>query len=179
MSVISNRYRSARDDDFDDDDFEEDDVYTTATERRRRSAMQAREASSNASRERPRRGQHRTVLSALKQLPHFIRLLYGLLTDGRVSKMDKLLVAAAIGYFISPIDLVPDAIPFIGEIDDLFLLILALRRLIKRAGRDVLLDHWMGDPDDLSDLRLEQVLAASAFFLPKRFRRRLRILGRL
>lgn len=178
MSVTSNRYRSVRDNDFDYD--EEDEVYADAAERRRRrSRTRSRDEASAWPSDRPKRGQHRTVLSAIRQLPHFFRLLYGLLTDGRVSKLDKLLVAAAIGYFVAPVELIPDAIPFLGEIDDLFLLILALKRLIKRAGRDVLLDHWMGDPDDLSELRLEQVLAAAAFFLPKRFRRRLRIIGRV
>ena len=45
-----------------------------------------------------------------------------------------------------PIDLIPDFIPFFGEIDDLFILVLALQRLITNAGRAVLLDHWTGDP---------------------------------
>lgn len=178
MSVTSNRYRP--DDDPDDDDLDDGDDGDEAYDSR--GSRSARSGSRSQTRSRgpaPRRGQHRTVLHALRQLPNFLRLLYGLITDRRVSTTDKLLVAGAIGYFISPVDLVPDFIPFVGEIDDLFLLILALKRLIKRAGRDVLLDHWMGDPDDLSDLRLEQVLAASAFFLPKRFRRRLRIIGRL
>jgi uncharacterized membrane protein YkvA (DUF1232 family) len=127
---------------------------------------------------RPGRGHKRTVLGALRQLPNFLRLLYGLMTDGRVSKVNKLLVAGAIAYLVAPIDFIPDFIPFLGEVDDLFLLMLALQRLINHAGKGVLLDHWMGDPDELSDLRLEQVLASAAFFLPAGIKRRLRRLGR-
>jgi uncharacterized membrane protein YkvA (DUF1232 family) len=104
--------------------------------------------------------------------------LYGLITDERVSIVDKLLVGAAIAYVVAPIDLIPDFIPFIGEVDDLFFLVLALKRLINHAGKRVLLDHWMGDPRELGDLRLEQVLASAAFFLPGGIRRRLRRLGR-
>ena len=85
-----------------------------------------------------------------------------------------LLVAGAIAYILLPMDIVPEFIPFLGEIDDIFLLVLALQRLIGNAGRAVLLEHWMGDPQDLSSLNLERVLAAAAFFLPRRVRRRLR-----
>ncbi len=126
----------------------------------------------------PRAGAKRTVMHYIKQLPNYVRLLFGLLTDSRVSPVDKLLVAGAIAYIIMPIDLIPDFIPFFGEIDDLYLLLLALQRLIAHAGRDVLLDHWAGDPEDLADLNLRQAMVSAAFFLPKRIRRRLRVIGR-
>ncbi len=99
----------------------------------------------------------------MKELPNFLRLLGGLLTDRRVSNTDKLLVAGAIGYIL---------------LDDLFLLVLALQRLIANAGRAVIEDHWMGDPLSLRTLDLERVLVAAAFFLPRRVRRRLRAIGR-
>jgi uncharacterized membrane protein YkvA (DUF1232 family) len=114
----------------------------------------------------------------MKELPNFLRLIGGLLTDVRVSTTDKLLVAGAIGYVLLPIDFVPDFVPFIGEIDDVFLLVLALQRLIANADRSVVLEHWMGDPKQLRSLDLERVLVAAAFFLPRRVRRRLRTIGR-
>ena len=126
----------------------------------------------------PRTGAKRTVMGTMKELPNFLRLLGGLLTDVRISMTDKLLVAGAIAYILLPIDVVPDFIPFLGEIDDIFLLVLALQRLIGNAGRAILLEHWMGDPKDLGSLNLERVLAAAAFFLPRRVRRRLRTIGR-
>lgn len=110
----------------------------------------------------------------VRQLPKYLRLLGGLIADRRVAIFDKLLVAGAIAYIISPIDLIPDFIPFFGEVDDLFILMLALQHLVDNAGRRVLLDHWTGDPDDLGDLNLNAALAAAAFFLPKRIRRRIR-----
>jgi uncharacterized membrane protein YkvA (DUF1232 family) len=126
----------------------------------------------------PRTGAKRTVVSALKELPNFLRLLGGLLTDRRVSNTDKLLVAGAVAYVLMPMDFIPDFVPFIGEVDDLFVLVLALQRLIANAGRAVVLDHWMGDPRQLRSLDLERILVAAAFFLPRRVRRRLRTLGR-
>jgi uncharacterized membrane protein YkvA (DUF1232 family) len=126
----------------------------------------------------PRTGAKRTVIYYIKQLPQYMRLLGGLLGDRRVSMVDKLLVAGALAYIVMPIDLIPDFIPFFGEIDDLFVLVLALQRMIENAGRTVLLDHWRGNPTDLADLNLRGALSAAAFFLPKRIRRRLRVIGR-
>lgn len=125
----------------------------------------------------PRTGAKRTVMYYIRQLPAYVRLLGGLISDRRVSKVDKLLVAGAIAYIVMPIDLIPDFIPFLGEVDDVFVLVLALQRLIENAGRAVLLDHWSGDARDLADINLRGAIAAAAFFLPKRVRRRLRVIG--
>ena len=126
----------------------------------------------------PRTGAKRTVIYYMKQLPAYLRLLGGLLTDRRVPAVDKLLVAGAIAYIAMPIDFIPDFIPFIGEVDDVFILILALQRLISNAGRPVLAAHWTGAMEDLADLNLREALAAAAFFLPKSIRKRLRMIGR-
>jgi uncharacterized membrane protein YkvA (DUF1232 family) len=141
-------------------------------------AREARHAADGPSVSSPRTGAKRTLMSTVKDLPNFLRLLGGLLTDRRVSNTDKLLVAGAIAYIVMPMDFIPDYIPFLGEVDDLFVLVLALQRLIANAGRTVIQDHWMGDPGQLRELDLERVLVAAAFFLPRRIRRRLRTLGR-
>jgi uncharacterized membrane protein YkvA (DUF1232 family) len=129
-------------------------------------------------RRRPRTGARRTLLDTIRDMPAYVRLLAGLLTDRRVSAVDKVIVGAAVAYVVSPIDLIPDFIPFLGQVDDIFLLVLALQRLIDRAGFRVLRDHWSGDIDDLSSASLREVLFAAAFFLPARIRRRLRIVAR-
>jgi len=128
--------------------------------------------------DKPRTGAKRTVVGTIRELPNFLRLLYGLITDTRVAGVDKLVVAGAIAYILLPLDMLPDFIPFIGEVDDVFLLILAIQRLMTNAGRAVVNDHWMGDAAELGALNLERVLAACAFFLPRRMRRRLRTIGR-
>jgi uncharacterized membrane protein YkvA (DUF1232 family) len=128
--------------------------------------------------ERPRTGAKRTVMDTIRQLPNYVRLLFGLLSDRRVAGVDKLLVAAAVAYILTPIDFIPDFIPFLGEVDDVFLLVTALQRLISNAGRSVVLQYWAGNPADLAAMNLRHVLTAAAFFLPRRMRRRLRTIGR-
>ena len=140
----------------------------------RSGARKQRAAGRDPARSGPRRGAKRTVTHYIAQLPRYVRLLGGLIVDRRVSIWDKLLVAGAIAYIVSPVDLIPDFIPFIGEVDDVYLLILALQRLMANAGRRVLLDHWTGDAKDLGELNLQQALSAAAFFLPRALRRRLK-----
>ncbi|MGQ0712273.1 MAG: YkvA family protein [Gemmatimonadaceae bacterium] len=126
----------------------------------------------------PRTGAKRTLVDVIKQLPDYLRLLGGLLTDRRVSGVDKLLVAGAVFYIIAPMDLLPDFVPFLGEVDDVYLLMLALQRLIANAGRRVVADYWVGSLADLNTANLRRVLLAATFFLPRRMRRRLRAIGR-
>ena len=102
----------------------------------------------------------------------------GLLTDRRVAALDKVLLAIAVAYVVAPIDLIPDFIPFIGQVDDVFIVVLALRRLISNAGMNVIRDHWDGAIEDLHPTALQEVLLAAAFFLPRRIRRRLRKIAR-
>ena len=138
----------------------------------------ARSAARLESGERPRSGAKRTVMDTIRQLPNYVRLLFGLLRDKRVATIDKLLVAGAIAYILAPVDLIPDWIPFLGEVDDVFLLVTALQRLIANAGRSIVLQYWVGDPAELASMNLRHVLTAAAFFLPRRVRRRLRTIGR-
>ena len=126
----------------------------------------------------PRSGAKRTVASVIRQIPNYLRLLGGLLMDKRVAPLDKLLVGAAIAYIVMPLDFIPDFIPFLGEVDDVFLLVTALQRLIGNAGRKVVGQYWQGAMSELDPANLRRVLTAAAFFLPRRMRRRLRAIGR-
>jgi uncharacterized membrane protein YkvA (DUF1232 family) len=87
--------------------------------------------------------------SLLADVPNFVRLLWGLARDPRVSKADKAIVVAALAYAALPADVIPDWIPGLGEVEDVLLVALALSRLLGNAGDDVLLDHWEGDEETL------------------------------
>jgi uncharacterized membrane protein YkvA (DUF1232 family) len=90
------------------------------------------------------------ALSVVRELPSFFRLLAGLARDPRVSLVDKALVGVAIAYFFVPEDAIPDfAAPFVGQVDDVVILGVALGRLLSNAGSEVLLDHWHGDMETL------------------------------
>jgi uncharacterized membrane protein YkvA (DUF1232 family) len=54
-------------------------------------------------------------------LPNMFTLLGRLIRDSRVPIAEKTLFAAAIIYVIMPLDFIPDVIPFIGQVDDVYL----------------------------------------------------------
>lgn len=130
-------------------------------------------------RRRPRTGMKRSVMRVIRQIPAYLRLLVGLIGDRRVSRLDRFFVIAALTYIVSPLDFIPDVIPFLGQVDDVFLLMTALQRMVENAGPRVLLDHWRGNPEEIRELDVGRVMQAAAFFLPVGMRRRLRrIAGR-
>jgi uncharacterized membrane protein YkvA (DUF1232 family) len=94
----------------------------------------------------------RAARGLLRELPSFLKLLYRLVRDARVPRADKLLLALATAYVLAPADLVPDVLGVFGLVDDLYLLGLVLGRLLDRAGPDVLLEHWDGNPRALGYL---------------------------
>lgn len=103
-----------------------------------------------------------TLKQLVRDLPHFVKLLWGVARDPRVSRIDKAIVLATLGYLLLPIDIIPDALPVIGHIDDIYLVALALDRLLHNAGVDVLLDHWSGDVASL-ELALAALDKAGSF----------------
>ena len=91
-----------------------------------------------------------TLMGILRDVPSFIKLFGRLATDPRVSKVDKAIVAAVLVYLVSPVDLVPDwIVPVVGQLEDVYLLALALSRLVNNAGVEVLMEHWDGDTASL------------------------------
>ena len=151
---------------------------TTQRTRRGRRARGASGAAVEGEVRAPRTGAKRTLMGTIQQIPQYLRLFAGLLTDPRVARLDKVLVGAAITYVLLPTDFIADFIPFLGQVDDVFLLVTSLQRLIANAGRRVVLEHWAGDPAELAELNLRGVVTAAAFFLPGRLRRRLKTIGR-
>ncbi len=85
-------------------------------------------------------------------IPRYLELLVRLLRDPRVSGADKSVLAAAIAYTLTPIDLIPDFLPLLGQLDDLFFLALAIDRLVANAGVELVLDHWRGSDESLAAL---------------------------
>jgi uncharacterized membrane protein YkvA (DUF1232 family) len=79
-----------------------------------------------------------------------ILLVKDLALDPRVSRRDKAVAAAAVAYLLLPVDVVPDPLPVLGQIDDLGIVALALRRLLNAAGFDVLYELWRGSDEGLA-----------------------------
>jgi uncharacterized membrane protein YkvA (DUF1232 family) len=71
------------------------------------------------------------------KLPMYARVIWGLLRDSRTPVHLKALLAAALAYLVMPFDLIPDAIPILGQADDLTVLLLVLDLFIANAPREV------------------------------------------
>ena len=56
-------------------------------------------------------------------------ILYYTLQSDKVSKKDKAIIIGALGYMISPLDVLPDAIPIVGLSDDLAVLLYVLKKV--------------------------------------------------
>ena len=90
-----------------------------------------------------------SMISLVRDLPHFGKLVVRLARDPRVSKLDKALVVAALAYTAVPADAIPDIIPFLGQLDDIVVVGVALARLINNCGVELIMEHWDGDQDSL------------------------------
>jgi len=106
----------------------------------------------------------RKMRELLLFIPNLVGLLIGLLRDERVSQADKAILAGIIMYVIVPLDIIPDFIPFIGQVDDSYLLAISILRLFNRAERRVVMDHWKGQRD-IKEL-VDSIARIAEFFLP-------------
>jgi uncharacterized membrane protein YkvA (DUF1232 family) len=111
----------------------------------------------------------RRLKNVLLFLPNMLLLSGRLLTDSRVPGTERALVAGAIVYAIIPFDLIPDMIPFVGQIDDIYLIALTLLRLMERSDPKVVREHWSGGGDVVEFIAAAGLLAGK--FLPKPIRR--------
>ena len=102
-------------------------------------------------------------------IPNMVALCLRLLTDKRVPVAERALVAGAIVYAIVPLDLIPDMLPFVGQIDDAYLVALTLLRLMERTDPKIVREHWKGGGDIIELVGAAAILAAK--FLPKAIRR--------
>lgn len=107
--------------------------------------------------------------SFLMFLPNMVMLLGRLLKDARVPMAEKALFAAAIVYVISPLDFIPDVFPFIGQVDDLYVVALVILRLVNRTDESIVRSHWSGGGDIVS--LADSIANIAPKFLPKRVAR--------
>jgi uncharacterized membrane protein YkvA (DUF1232 family) len=111
----------------------------------------------------------RRLKNLLLFIPNMLLLCARLLTDSRVPKTERALVAGAVVYAIVPFDLIPDMIPFVGQIDDAYLIALTLLRLMEHSDPKVVREHWSGGGDIVELIGAAAMLAGR--FLPKPIKR--------
>jgi uncharacterized membrane protein YkvA (DUF1232 family) len=93
-----------------------------------------------------RRSQARELATLI---PNVVVLFRGLLGDPRVPRRSKACVWFALGWLVSPIDLIPEFLPVVGPLDDVIVAALVLRYVLRRTDRVVLVEHWRGDQSTL------------------------------
>jgi len=106
--------------------------------------------------------------------PTYGRLLAALLTDVRVPWTQKAILGLAVGYVLSPVDLIPDFVPVLGAMDDVAVTMLAVDLFLERIP-DELLNQKLQELG-IERNALERDLAQVRRMIPKPLRR---LLGEL
>jgi uncharacterized membrane protein YkvA (DUF1232 family) len=70
-----------------------------------------------------------------------LRLAWRLLKEPRVPVVVKALPALALVYVLSPLDFIPDLVPFLGQVDDIGILLLATKAFVKLCPQAVHAHH--------------------------------------
>ena len=106
----------------------------------------------------------RVAKRAGAKLVYAALLLFYTLQSDKISTKDKAIIVGALGYMISPIDVIPDAIPIAGLTDDLAVLLYVLKTVwtdidpsIKEQAKDRL-SKWFDEDeiDEINDLFSEE-----------------------
>jgi uncharacterized membrane protein YkvA (DUF1232 family) len=102
-------------------------------------------------------------------IPNMVVLCGRLMVDGRVPAKERLLVAGAIVYALVPLDFIPDMLPFVGQVDDAYLISISLLRLMTVTDARVVRQHWRGGGDVVELVGAVALLASK--LLPAKIRR--------
>lgn len=80
-------------------------------------------------------------------------ILYYTLQSDKIAKKDKMIIIGALGYMISPLDVIPDAIPIAGLTDDLAVLLYVLKKVWTEVDSEIKLkakeklSKWFDDDE--------------------------------
>jgi uncharacterized membrane protein YkvA (DUF1232 family) len=109
--------------------------------------------------------------------PIYGRLLLALLSDARVPVRSKAVLGAAAAYIASPIDLIPDFIPFISRVDDAAVLVLAVDYFLETVPRELVVEkmHDLG----IDGRELERDLESARRAIPRPVRMAMRRLPKV
>lgn len=111
------------------------------------------------------------VKALVKALPDIARLIGQLVTDPRLPRSAKIALVAAAVYLASPLDLLPDFIPFLGYLDDVALAAIVLDGIFNYVDRALVLRYWPGSPAALD--KLARVAHLFARWVPARIKARI------
>ncbi len=99
-----------------------------------------------------RLGEPASLREAGRFIPDVLGLIRRLIAGGGLSRRARAGLGALAVYLVLPIDVVPDVIPLVGWADDVVLVVLVLRAVVRRAGAEVVRTNWPGSPAGLNVL---------------------------
>lgn len=82
-------------------------------------------------------------------IPDVTVLLWRLFRDKRVKIKVKLMVAGVIAYLASPVDILPDFIPLVGQIDDVAIAFFGLNYILSEVPEKIIFENWQGEENIL------------------------------
>ena len=85
--------------------------------------------------------------------PDMLYLLTKLMTDSDVPSGRKLDLIGNLLYVLSPFDLFPDKWKLLGKIDDAYVTVTSVAKVVNRVDMDVLMRYWLGNPKVLTGTR--------------------------
>jgi len=83
----------------------------------------------------------RRIWQLFFHLPSFLKLFWRLLKDHRVPFWPKLLLILVLAYVAAPVDLLPDVLLGLGQIDDLLLIFLGLQAFVRLCPKEIVREH--------------------------------------
>lgn len=86
----------------------------------------------------------------VRLVPDLVRLVHRLARDPALPRGVRLRLGALLVYLALPIDLVPDVIPVVGYADDVVVVALVLRSVVRHAGAEAIEQHWPGSDAGLA-----------------------------
>lgn len=99
---------------------------------------------------RPTGARASAAREVLRSAADVVRLVGRLARDPDVPRGARLGLWLLLGYLVLPLDLVPDVLPVVGQLDDVVVAAVVLRAVVRRAGPDVVRRSWSGSPEGLA-----------------------------
>lgn len=99
-----------------------------------------------------------SMISWLRELIRQGQLAWRLLRDRRVPWLPKLIPPLALLYVLSPIDILPDLSLGLGQLDDIAVLLLAIKLFIELCPMDIVHEHLRALGAKIEDWQADEVI---------------------
>jgi uncharacterized membrane protein YkvA (DUF1232 family) len=96
------------------------------------------------------------LLAWIQDVARQARLAWRLFWDQRVPLWTKLIPPAALGYLIFPVDVIPDALLGLGQLDDVAILLLGIKLFIELSPPDVVREHLLALGARIKEWRVDK-----------------------